>query len=112
MRKIKIVLGVVLIILVLTPIIYVQANKIIYANRVLNYLIEEKKYSKEEISVRGIWGKKLPSFYAIVVFNDEPDVEYVYFAHNNVLQFEYRLTEDGKAKGITQSKLKHYFPFK
>lgn len=35
--------------IILTPIIYVQANKRIYANRVTRYLVEEKHYRKDEI---------------------------------------------------------------
>ncbi|WP_246317062.1 DUF3139 domain-containing protein [Paenibacillus agri] len=112
--KIKIliiIVGILVTALVITPVAYVQVNKIKYANRVTNYLIEEKKYSREEIaSVKGVWGIKLPPFYAVVIFKDEPDVEYVYFAHNEVLQFSHRLTQEGREKGITKSELKHFVP--
>lgn len=98
-----------LVILVLVPIIYVQANKIIYANRVTDYLLEEENYNEEELqSVKGIWGVKLPPFYAVVTFQDEPYVEYIYFAHNDVMQFSYKIKEEGIEKGVTKSKLKHY----
>ncbi|OAB45254.1 DUF3139 domain-containing protein [Paenibacillus glacialis] len=112
MNKKAIIIVIIITILVVTPIVYVQANKIIYANRVTNYLLEEQKYSREEIeSVEGVWGIKLPSFFSVVTFKDEPYVEYIYFAHNEVLQFGYRLTEEGKEEGITESDLKYYDPF-
>ncbi|MBU8878695.1 DUF3139 domain-containing protein [Bacillus sp. FJAT-29790] len=99
--------------LVITPFLYVQINKMIYEKRVTNYLIEEAGYKAEEInSVEGIWGMKLPPFYATVVFKDEPFVEYIYFAHNDVQQFEYRINDEGKQKGVIETELKHYVPFK
>lgn len=110
-RRIKIFIIIVIMILVITPFVYVQANKMIYKNRVTNYLLETQNYSEEEIeSVKGIWGVKLPSFFAVVIFKDEPNVEYVYFAHNEVLQFDYRLTKEETKRGITVSDLKHYVP--
>ncbi|WP_438351922.1 DUF3139 domain-containing protein [Paenibacillus sp. FA6] len=110
-RIIVIIMAILVITLVVTPIIYVQVNKIIYADRVIDYLLEEENYTREEIeSVEGVWGIKLPSFYAVVTFKDEPYVEYVYFAHNEVLQFSYRFTAEGKEKGITKSDLKHNDP--
>lgn len=110
-RYYKIMVAVIVIVLVITPVIYVQANKMIYAQRVTKYLLEDQKYTREEIkSVKGVWGKKLPSFFAVVIFEDEPFVEYVYFAHNRVLQSSHRLMPEGKAKGISLSQLKHYEP--
>jgi len=83
----------------------------IYAQRVTNYLMDVNGYKKEDIKlVEGVWGIKLPSFYVVVVFADEPYVEYTYFAHNSVLQFSYTINEDGKRKGITEADLKHYVP--
>lgn len=74
-------------------------------------MLEDRKYSREEIkSVKGVWGKKLPSFFAVVIFEDEPYVEYIYFAHNRVMQFNHRLTPEGKAKRISLTQLKHYEP--
>ncbi|MFB6367678.1 DUF3139 domain-containing protein [Paenibacillus elgii] len=109
MRKLKKVMLVMLIGLILTPFVYVQLNKVIYANKVTKYLLEKQNYKENEIkSVKGIWGIKLPPFYATVVFEDEPYVEYIYFAHNDVLQFGYNITEEGRNRGITQSDLKHY----
>ncbi|MDQ0088584.1 putative membrane protein [Paenibacillus anaericanus] len=111
-RIIVIIMAILVALLVVTPVIYVQMNKIIYATRVTDYLLEEQNYSKAEIeSVKGVWGIKLPAFYAIVTFKDEPYVEYVYFAHNEVLQFSYILNEEGLEEGIIESDLKHYDPF-
>jgi hypothetical protein len=77
----------------------------------MHFLLEDREYKQEEIkSVEAVWGVKLPPFYVVVVFEDEPEVEYIYFAHNKVLQFEYRMTEEGKQKGITEENLKHYVP--
>lgn len=109
---VKVIFITLLIIVIMTPIGYVQINKIVYANRVTEYLLEEKQFGKEEIkSVKGVWGKKLPSFYALVTFKDEPYVEYIYFAHNEVKQFGYQLTEEAKEAGVTESDLKHFEPF-
>lgn len=80
-----------------------------FANRVSEYLIEEKGYKKEEIkSIKGVWGKKLPAFYVVVIFMDEENIEYTYFAHGNVRQIEYRII-DGKS--VTVDELKNYEPF-
>jgi len=111
MKKLKIILGILLLLLLLSPFVYVKSNKLIYANRVEAYLIDEQKYREDEIkSIEGVWGIMLPSFYATVVFKNEPEVKYIYFAHNEVLQFDYMITEAGKEKGIAKSKLKHYVP--
>lgn len=96
---------------VLTPVIYIQANKRIYANRLSRYLVEEKHYRKDEIqSVKGVWGKILPPFYAVAVFKDEPQVEYVYFAHDDIIQFGFRpLGANGGAE-LKPEDVKHYEP--
>lgn len=111
MKKFKITLLILLVLVVLSPIVYVQVNEMLYAKRVNAYLLEEEHYRQEEIqSVQGIWGVKLPPFYTVVIFKDEPEVEYIYFAHNHIMQFEYRLTPEGEARGFTRSQLKHYNP--
>ncbi len=93
----------------ISPLIYVETNKIIYKNKVITYLIEAKGYKKEEIKfVQSGWGNELTPFYAVVIFENEPYVEYIYFAHNEIMQFEYRLTVEGKQKGITENDLKNY----
>ncbi|MDN4604119.1 DUF3139 domain-containing protein [Paenibacillus sp. F6_3S_P_1C] len=110
-KYIQLAFLIIMIMLVLTPFVYVQVNKKIYAHRVTEYLIEEKKYTQEEIeSVEGIWGIKLPPFFALVNFKDEPDVEYIYFAHNEVLQFGHRISEEAQRRGKTKSDLKHVAP--
>ncbi|MOA24016.1 hypothetical protein D3C78_1446760 [compost metagenome] len=109
--KMIVIIMAILTTLVVTPVTYVQVNKMIYANRVTDYLLEDQKYNRDEIeSIEGVWGIKLPSFYAVVTFKDEPYVEYIYFAHNEVLQFSYRLTEEVKGKNIAETELKHYEP--
>lgn len=111
-KRVKIVI-LILILFMLTPIGYVQLNKLTYANKVQNYLIDVENYSKEEIKyVKGVWGKKLPSFYAVVVFHDEPNVEYIYFAHSEVLQFSYRMINENNNRTHSEADLKHYIPIK
>jgi len=78
---------IVIVLIVLLPILYIQVNKLVYAQRVKEYLIEQKHYSEAEIaSVKGVWGKKLPSFYVKVIFADEPYATYIYYAHRPVMQ--------------------------
>ncbi len=109
--KAKKIMIIVLFVLIVSPFLYVQINKIVYDQRVMNYLTDVKRYKNDEIkSVKGVWGIKVPPFYAVVVFADEPLVEYIYFAHNNVKQFSYNINNEGKQKVITVSDLKHYDP--
>lgn len=97
--------------LLLGPVIYVQANKWIYANRVTQYLVKKKNYSKAEIqSVKGVWGVKLPAFYVVVTFEEEPDVEYTYYAHDRVLQMGYTLKNGGIPAGPDGAGLRYYEP--
>ncbi|WP_233143882.1 DUF3139 domain-containing protein [Lottiidibacillus patelloidae] len=104
-----IVIWILIIGLILTPFIYVEGNKFIYKNKVMNYLVEEKGYKEKEIQlVEGVWGVKLPPFFTRVIFENEPYVEYIYFAHDDIIQFEYSLTEEGIQKGITEKDLKNY----
>jgi Protein of unknown function (DUF3139) len=94
--------------LILTPLFYIQINKKLYEIKVKHYLMVEKGYQEEEIkSVTGVWGVKLPPFYAVVVFEAEPFVECIYFAHNDVQQFKYRISAEGKQLGITEADVKH-----
>lgn len=111
-KRIVLLLIVVLLLgLVLTPIVYVQSNKKIFANKVTKYLIEDQKYRMDEIeSVKGVWGLALPQFYVVVLFKDEPTVEYIYFAHNDVIQFEYKAIVE-EMKKPSKSDLKHYDPY-
>ena len=52
--------------------------------------------------------RNYPTFFWKVVFENEPYIEYIYFAHNDVIQFEYLITEEGKQKGITENDLINY----
>lgn len=112
MRKFKKIVVIFLLLLIFVSFIKVQMTKNVYEERVSNFLLNEQGYDKKEIKfIKVKWGFKLPAFYTIVTFEDEPFVEYIYFAHNGVKQFEYILTEEGKKKGIIESELKHYVPF-
>lgn len=111
-KLLKIFLFVVMIVLViiLSRFIYIEVNKNNYENKVTNYLLKEIGYDKSEIvSVEGVYGFKLPEFYTIVIFENEHYVEYTYFAHDGVLQFEYEII-DRKYIGITKKELKNYDP--
>ncbi|MNE70433.1 hypothetical protein D3C80_1662240 [compost metagenome] len=104
-------LRILLVLLILTPVVYVQINKILYAKRVTAYLTDMKGYTKEEISsVKGIWSIKAPPFLVEVEFRDEPGVEYTYFAHAGVLQFSYSITPEGRKNGFREARLKHVDP--
>lgn len=43
-------------------------------------------------------------------FKDEPDVEYIYFAHAGVLQFSHRISDEAIQRGKTKSDLNHFAP--
>ena len=110
-KNVIIILCVILIGLVTLPKVYIEVNKYIYKNRVMTYLIEENDFEKGDIeSIEGIWGFKLPAFYAIVTFKNEPEVEYIYFAHDDVFQFSYQITDEGQKVGIKEEDLKNYNP--
>ncbi|MEK5447211.1 DUF3139 domain-containing protein [Paenibacillus sp. FSL R7-0331] len=102
------VLSTLVVLILLTPVAYVQVNKILYAKRVSAYLTDTMGYSRKEIaSVQGIWSIKAPPFLVRVEFKDEPGVEYTYFAHDGVLQFSYRITPEGRENGFREARLKH-----
>lgn len=110
MKKSIKILILLLLLFIAIPTIYVEANKMIYKNRVMEYLVAEKGYNKEEIKeIKGVWGKKLPPFYTTVIFKDEPSIMYSYFAHNDIIQFEYRSLNN--ESNIKSSDLKHYEPY-
>ncbi|MEK5185278.1 DUF3139 domain-containing protein [Solibacillus sp. FSL W7-1324] len=111
-KKFKIVLLFLIFVLgiILARFIYIKANEHIYANRVTDYLVNEMEYDEGEIaSVEGVYGFKLPKFYVVVTFTNEPHIEYVYFAHERVLQFEYQII-DKAFEGITKEDLHNYDP--
>ncbi|QFF99298.1 DUF3139 domain-containing protein [Psychrobacillus glaciei] len=90
----------------------IENTKTEYEKRVTSYLVNEKGYEKKEIkSVEGKYGVKLPPYYVVVVFEDEPYVKYIYYAHDGVNQMEYILTNDAIKLNINKSELKHYYPF-
>ncbi|QHS21484.1 DUF3139 domain-containing protein [Virgibacillus sp. MSP4-1] len=108
LHKIVLIVSTLLILILISPLIYVEVNKKIYENRVTDYLVEEQGYEKEDIaSVKGVWGVKMPNFYTTVIFENEPYVEYTYFAHNGVGQFDYEVI-DGEHKEINVEDLKNY----
>lgn len=88
LRKLKTMVFIFVIIIVITPILYVQINKQIYKERVLTYLMGEKDYTQADIrKIEGHWGK-LPTFYTTVIFENEPRITYLYYAHSEVHQAE------------------------
>lgn len=111
-KKFKVVLLFLIFVLViiLARFIYIKANEHIYANRVTDYLVNEMEYDEGEIaSVEGVYGFKMPKFYVVVTFTNEPHIEYVYFAHGRVVQFEYQII-DKAFEGITKEDLRNYDP--
>ncbi|ETT81057.1 DUF3139 domain-containing protein [Viridibacillus sp. FSL R5-0477] len=114
MRKIKKIIAIVLLVLILVSALKIQNIRTTYEERVNSYLLNEQGYEKKEIkSIKTKYNFKMPPFYTIVIFEDEPFVKYCYFAHNEgrVKQFDYILTEEAKKIDIDESKLKHYVPY-
>lgn len=106
--KIVFSIAIIILALILSRYIYIEVNKNSYENRVTTYLLDEMGYSKSDIeSVKGVYGVKLPPFYTVVIFKNEPYVSYTYFAHNEVLQFDYEIL-DIKYNGITRKELINY----
>lgn len=87
-----------LLFMLLLPFCTVQIKKQLYEKRIKNYLIEDMSYQKEAIqSIECKWHfAGLPSYWVNVIFSDEPNVVYIYFAHNkkHLGQFEH-YTIDG-----------------
>lgn len=107
-RRLALGLKICLILLLLTPIVYVQAGKYRYERRVTSYLKYEMGYSPQDIAlVKGGWGIKAPPFFAVVRFRDEPEVEYTYFAHDDVIQFSHSISRRGLRQGVRESDLRH-----
>lgn len=108
--KIALFVTIIVLVIILTRFIYIEVNKNSYKNKVTNYLLEEMGYDQSEIAlVEGVYGFKMPEFYTIVIFENEPYVEYSYFAHGGISQFDYRII-DRKYIGITKKELKNYAP--
>lgn len=111
-RTLAIILAVLAVLIVLTPIVYVQAGKIVYARKVTAYLKQEMGYTQDEISsVQGKWTIKAPPFVVLVKFKDEPEVKYTYFAHDEVIQFSHSISDEGREAGVNEQSLKHFVPF-
>ena len=107
MKRWQLLLLAVVLFVFLGPIIYIKGNEALYAARVETYLLEQQHYEETHIaSIEGYYGGKLPTFYVTVVFADEQDVTYIYYAHNEVVQAE--VERDGKPLDVLQQKeLKH-----
>lgn len=106
--KIALYVAIIVLVIIVSRFIYIEANKNNYENKVTNYLLKEMGYDRSEIvSVEGAYGFKLPEFYTIVIFKNEPYVAYTYFAHNEVLQFGYEII-DKKYNGVTRKELKNH----
>lgn len=101
----------VLLMLLILPFGYVGLQKRIYENRIQQYLMEEMAYAEADIkSIDCQWHfVGLPKYWVRVIFTDEENVVYVYFAHDKdrLLQSEY-YTVDGST--LTSEELKHYEP--
>ncbi|MFD1884726.1 DUF3139 domain-containing protein [Paenibacillus wenxiniae] len=91
-----------------SPFIAVHYQKQVFAERVHTYLIQHEHYKLEEIaSVQGVWGIMLPTFYVDVVFTDEPNRVYTYFAHDEVLQHSHRAIDASEPDQTGNSKAQH-----
>lgn len=85
-------------------------------NNVLDYLIEEKGYSKSYIKRMNRWFFGLPRYGILVVFKNEPHIEYMYMLTPtdngwSVQQLMYRTSNYGKIRGLSDFKeedLLHY----
>lgn len=100
-----------LVILLLVPFSFVQIKKRVYENRIEHFLIEEKSFEKEDIqSIEGEWHfAGLPKYWVNVIFSDEPNVVYIYFAHDKerIGQNEYYSIDSKNSS----DQLKHYDPY-
>ena len=106
-HKIYLFITIALIIILLSPFIYLEVNKKLYENKVTDYLTEEQGYNKEDLtSVDGVFVFKTPNFYVTVVFENEPYVEYIYFAYEEVTQFDYEIV-DAAYEGLSKEDLKN-----
>jgi len=109
----KKILPVALLLIVLVPYVTLQLKKHLYEHKIREYLIEEIHYTEDEIqSIDCEWYLGgLPNYSVHVIFNDEPNVVYIYFVHrkDRLGQFEH-YTIDGTVLPIEQ--LKHYKPYK
>lgn len=96
------------VIAILAPFCTIEIKKQLYENRVETYLVEQKHYHQDEIeSIHAEWHLAgLPKYWVNVMYADESNVVYIYFAHNTgkVGQAEY-YTIDGA--NLSPEQLKH-----
>jgi len=101
-----------IIIMLLAPFCTVHMKKRLYEKRIENYLIEDMSYRKEAIqSIECNWHfAGLPSYWVNVIFSDETNVVYIYFAHDkdHLGQIEH-YTIDGTT--LSPEQLKHFKPY-
>ena len=107
-KKFLFILSIVLL-LCLTPFVYIQVKKQISLNKVMNYLIEEKGYDESDIfMIESKWTMGIPNYYVKVTFHNEPNVVYLYFVHDLKGQFEYY---DIRGIKVPIDELKNYDPY-
>ncbi|WP_186670896.1 DUF3139 domain-containing protein [Sporosarcina sp. BP05] len=101
-----------LVILLFVPFYIVQTKKRLYENKIEHFLTDEMSYVKEDIqSIEGKWHLAgLPKYWVNVIFSDEPNVVYIYFAHyqEKIGQYEYHSID---STILSTDKLKHYEPY-
>ncbi|MER2116004.1 MAG: DUF3139 domain-containing protein [Solibacillus isronensis] len=106
MKKFFIIL-VILILIVFASITFIQFKKDQASDKVMQYLKEVKGYEGSEIiNLESKWNFfGLPKYYVEVTFNNEPNIIYLYFAHDIKGQFEYYVIDGEK---IPTEELKNY----
>ncbi|AWE07826.1 hypothetical protein DCE79_10710 [Lysinibacillus sp. 2017] len=111
--RMKKLLIIAVVIVILAPFCTIEIKKQLYEKRVEDYLIENTFYQKDETeSIKAKWHfAGLPSYWVNVIYSDEPNVVYTYFAHNKgkVGQFEY-YSIDGT--NLSTEQLKHFEKYK
>lgn len=107
-RLLTTLLAILIVVGAASPFVAVQYQKQVFAERVHTYLIQQKHYKPEQIaSIQGIWGIMLPSFYVEVIFKDEPNRVYTYFAHAEIMQQSHRLLHATDPDQSNDSGAKH-----
>ncbi|MFB7157838.1 DUF3139 domain-containing protein [Lysinibacillus sp. NPDC056232] len=100
-----------IIIMLLAPFCIEHIKKQLYEKRIENYLIEDLSYPKKAIqSIECKWHfAGLPSYWINVIFSDEPNVIYLYLAHDkdHLGQFEYHTID---RTTLSTEQLKHFKP--
>ncbi|WP_432355718.1 DUF3139 domain-containing protein [Sporosarcina sp. A2] len=101
-----------LLLLLLVPFYIIQNNKRLYERKIETFLTEEMSYKSEDIqSIEGEWHLAgLPNYWVNVIFSDEPDIVYIYFAHDTETMGQYEYHEIDSTLP-SADKLKHYNPY-